>query len=171
MAQEALGRLVDFSTGWTPVDLATAGATGKRVSMRHYGGVLILVELGAAASGTEDVTLTLQEHTASSSGTSANLVQIDKYWRKSEATLDGDETWTEVTQTAAATITVDGATYAQTEVMIAIPVMATALSDGYPYLNLSASDPGTVSRLGSCVYLLHDLAIQRAPGNMPAPLS
>lgn len=171
MAQEALGRLVDISTGWTPVDLATAGATGKRVSLRNAGGVLILVSLAAAASGTESVTLTLQEHTAASGGTSQNLAVIDHYYRKAEATLDGDEQWTRVSQTAAATISVAGASFATQEVLIAIEVQNTSLSDGYDYISLNASDPGTVSRIGECHYVLRDLMVQRAPAKLAAPLS
>ncbi|MBA4865916.1 hypothetical protein H1V43_32145 [Streptomyces sp. PSKA54] len=171
MAQEALGRLVDISTGFTPVDLATAGATGKRVSLRGAGGVLVLVSLAAAASGTESVTLTLQEHSASSGGTSQNLAVIDHYYRKAEATLDGDEQWTRVSQTAAATISVAGASFATQEVLIAIEVNATSLSDGFAYVSVSASDPGTVARVAECVYVLRDLVAQRAPASLAAPLS
>ncbi|KKL23022.1 hypothetical protein LCGC14_2429620, partial [marine sediment metagenome] len=35
--------------------------------------------------------MTLQEHTALTGGTSTNLVVIDTYFQKEEATLDGDE--------------------------------------------------------------------------------
>src|ERR1041384_1209331 len=104
MAQEGLGRLYDFSTGFAPVDMQTAANTGKRINLRMYGGIDILLFKGAGTAG-DDPVLTLKQHTASSGGSSANLASIDHYYVKSETTLDGDEQWTRVAQSVAATAT------------------------------------------------------------------
>jgi hypothetical protein len=172
MAQEGLGRAYDFSIGNAPVDYNTAGATGKRVSLRNCGGVAVLLNLAVAGGGTDAVVCTLKQHTASTSGTSADLAVIDHFYVKFEALLDGDEQWTRVTQAAGATITLAGATYAATEVLLCLEVNATSLSDGYDYISFDVADPGTGgARLGSVTYVLRDLAVQRAPANLVAPLS
>lgn len=172
MAQEALGRLFDISTGFSPVDMSTAANTGKRVSLRNAGGVTIVLVKGAGTAG-QDPVLTLKQHTASSGGTSANLVAIDHYYVKSETALDGDETWTKVTQAAAATITDPGGagTSAEEEQIVVIEVDARSLSDGYGYVSLDVADVGANAQLGTVLYLLRDLAAQRDPSKLTAPLS
>lgn len=169
---EALGRLFDISTGLAPVDLATAANTGKRVSLRNATGVTIVVAK-AAGTAAQDPVLTLKQHTASSGGTSADLAVIDHYYLKTETTLDGDETWTKVTQTASATITDPGGagTSAESEQLIAIEIGGAQLSDGYDYISLDIADVGANAQLGAVLYILHDLAVQRAPQNLVAPLS
>src|SRR6188508_1304091 len=102
MAQDALGRLFDVSIGWSPVDAQTA-QTGKRVSLRNAGGCTILVIKAAGTAG-DDHSYDLQQHTASTGGTTADLDIISSYWLKDEVTLDGDETWSKLTQTAASEI-------------------------------------------------------------------
>lgn len=166
---EALGRLFDVTASTVPVDLNTAGATGNRVALQDCNGVTFLAVLGAAASGTEDVTFDLQEHTAGSGGTSQDLDVVTRYYVKSEATLDGDETWTEVTQAAASEVTLAGATYAQVQVLVAIEVDGPQLSDGYTHVSLNVTDPGSVARLGAVLALPRDLAVMRAPASLAAP--
>lgn len=164
---EGLGRLFDLSCGIAPVDLATAAVTGKRVSLRNAGGVTVVFfkEAGAASEAT---TLDLQEHNASSGGTSQDLDVIDHYWLKSEATLDGDETWSEVTQTAASEITPSAS---DTQQILVFYVGAEQLSDDFDYISVNTTDTATSGQLGSVLYILHDLAVQRTPANLVAPLS
>lgn len=171
MAQDALGRLFDISTGFVPVDMQAA-QTGKRVSLRNCGGVTVVLFKAAGTAG-DDPTLTLKQHTASSSGTSADLAIIDEYWIKTEATLDGDETWTRETQTAAATIADPGGdgTSAEAQQIVVFEVDARQLSDGYDYISVDVADTGTNAQLGCALYLLRDLAVQRTPANLVAPLS
>lgn len=160
---DALGRLIDINPGTVPVDLNTAGSTGLRTNMRDCTGITFVVLLGAAASGTEDVTLDLQQHTAFSGGTTQDLDIVKQYWVKSEATLDGDETWTKVTQAAASEVTLAGATYAQVQTLVVIEVDAAKLSDGFTHVSLNLTDPGSVARLGAVLAIRHELSVQRAP--------
>lgn len=170
MAQEGLGRLFDISAGIVPVDSQTAAMTGKRVSLRNAGGCTIVV-FKAAGTANDDPVLDLQQHTASSGGTTADLDIIDHYYIKQEATLDGDETWTRVTQTAASEVTLNS-TSAETQMIVVIEVDARSLSDGYDYISLDIGDTGAAgAQLISCLYLLRDLAVQRTPANLVAPLS
>jgi len=173
-AQRALGRLFDVGTAFAPVDLNTAGATGKRLSLQYASGVTFVGFLAAAGSGTEDVVFTVQQHTAYTGGTSSNLATatvstssgITAYYLKAETTLDNDEAWTEVTQADGATVTIAGATYSTQQAIVAIYVSADQLGDGYTHVSVSAADPGSVARLAAGLYIVHDLAQQRKPANL-----
>lgn len=171
MAQDALGREFDVSIGWSPVDAQTA-QTGKRVSLRNAGGCTILVIKAAGTAG-DDHSYDLQQHTAATGGTTADLDIVSYYYLKDEATLDGDETWTKLTQTAASEITEAGGagTSAEHEQIIAIEVDARQLSDGYSYISLNSGGEGSNAQLSTCIYLLRDLAVPRTPANLVAPLS
>ena len=142
MATSNLGLGADFDIGSQigPVDLATGANTGHRIHLMNYGAVTFV---GYLATGTaaEAPTFTLQEHTAATAGTSTNLVVIDEYFTKVEATLDGDETWTRVTQTAAATVT-DATWDDANEVLVAFKVRAEQLSDTYEWVSVNIADPG-----------------------------
>ncbi|HZB28939.1 MAG TPA: hypothetical protein VE465_02115 [Streptosporangiaceae bacterium] len=168
---EALGRLFDLSTGWVPVD-AQAAQTGKRVSLRNAGGCTIVVFKAAGTAG-DDHSYDLQQHTASSGGTTADLDIVDHYYLKAEATLDGDETWAKHTQSAASEITEAGGagTSAEEQQILVIEVDADQLSDGYSYISLNSGGEGSNAQLSGCLYILHDLHVQRTPANLAAPLS
>lgn len=163
---EGLGRVFDLSVGAVPVDFAAGAVTGKRVHLRNYGGVSIVV-FEDAGTASEDPVYDLQEHNASTGGTSQDLDIIAHYYHKSEATLDGDETWTRATQTAASEVTGVG----EEERIIVFEVEATQLSDGFEWVSLNVADSGaTAGKLGCVLYVLRDLAVQRAPANLAAAL-
>jgi len=172
---EALGRIFDIGTGWAPVDLDTSnGATGKRISMLGADGITFVVFCGAG--GSEDLTLDVQQHTAYTSGTSADLdvaavtgstAGIDHFYIKSETTLDNDEAWARVTQSAASEVVVTGATYGALQKIIVIEVNAGMLAPGYTHVSLNASVSTSTAQLGACLYFLHELRYQRKPANLP----
>lgn len=171
---EALGRLFDIGTGWVPVDLDTAnGATGKRISMVGAEAITFVVFLAVGA--TDDVVLDVQQHTAYTSGTSADLdasgvtgsTGVTQWYIKSEATLDNDEAWTKVTQSAASEITLTGATYGDKQNIVVIEVPASALADGYTHVSLNAATTTSTAHLGACLYFLHELKAQRKPASLP----
>lgn len=165
---EGLGRLFDVSIGCVPTDAVAGAVTGKRVSLKNADACTILVVTTGASTDITDVDL--QQHTASTGGTTADLDIIDHYYYKSETTLDGDETWTRATQTAASEITNVGA--ASEELLLAIEVSASQLSDGYSYISLDIPDLGTNgTRHCAVLYLLHELRAPRKPANLVAPLS
>jgi hypothetical protein len=168
---EGLGRLFNIAIGAAPVDLSAAAVTGKRVALKSTQSLTIVVFKAAGTAG-DDPTVTLQQHTAASAGTSSNLAIIDHYYLKNAATLAGTETWTKVTQSAAATIADPGGagTSAESQQIIAIEVNGTKLSDGYGWVSLNIADVGTNAQLGCVLYLLHDLYVQRSPDALAATL-
>lgn len=163
MGVNALGRLFDVGTGIVPVDLAAGANTGHRIHMKNAGGVAIIAcfNNGTAA---EAPTIDLQEHDAATSGTSQDLDVIASYYKKEEAALDGDETWTKVTQTAASEVTNADWDDAN-EVLVVIEVQSEQLSDGFEWLSVNIADTGT-AQVGTVLYVLYDLKVQRAPENL-----
>jgi len=154
--------------------MQTAANTGKRVSLQRSASALVVL-FKAVGTAADDPVLTLKQHTASSSGTTANLASIDHYYYKAAVSgaLAGTETWTRVAQTASQTITDPGGlgTSAESSMIVAIPVLGTALSDGYKYISLDVADVGGNAQLGCVLYILGDLAVQRTPANLAAALS
>jgi hypothetical protein len=164
---EGLGRLFDVGIGVVPVDLNTGdGATGKRVSMVGAKGITFLALLGAAASGTDDVTLSVKQHTAYTSGTTGTATGATvRAWVKSETTLDNDESWVALTPSAGV-VTLTGATYAAEQKLVAIEVDSRTLSDSYTHLSLDIGHTGNVVLIGGVLYILHSLFASRAPVNL-----
>lgn len=172
-ATEILGRHIDIGIAFAPVDLDTAnGATGKRISMTHNRGVLFVCALAVGA--TDDVVFDVQQHTAYTGGTSADLdptgvsdsYGIDHWYIKSEAALDNDESWVRVAQTAASEVTLTGATYGDKQCIVAIPIRAEQLGDGYTHASVNVSTTTAAAHLGVGLYLPYDLRFQRAPAKL-----
>lgn len=120
-------------------------ASGVHIPLTSAQGVTFLNFL---AAGTQAVTLKESVDGASEQ----NLAVIDKIYK----TPGVGGTWTKVTQAAAATY--DHSTDATND-CIAIYVGADQLSDGFNCVEMT-------STTGTCVAIIHDLAVQRAPENL-----
>lgn len=165
-----LGKEFDVCSGIMPVDLAAGANTGHRVHMRNYETLAVVLVKSAASAGTDNVVITLQEHSAASGGTSQNLAAITDYYVKSEATLDGDEVWAEGTQAAAATLTLAGATYAGLQLIALFEVGAPALSAGFEWLSANIADPGSGGTIsGSLFYIPTGLKFELRPDRLDQP--
>ncbi len=165
MAMLGLGKDYDIGLALSPVDLATAGATGKRIWMGDCAGIDIVLVYGAGTDG-DDPVPSLQQHTAYTGGTTANLATMTTIYRKSETLLDNDESWVKTTQTAAAIMTAvpDDA---QKENIYVIHVEASSLSDGYAWISVNQADLSNNAQLACFLYLKVGLHVRRDPVNMP----
>lgn len=165
--EHALGREFDISLGAMTADAVAGAITGKRFHMRHCEGVSIVVVKATDAGTTDDLAVDLQEHNASTGGTSQDLDIITDYFKKTETALDGDETWVRVTQTAASEITAI-AGIAELEAILVIEVRADQLSDGFEWVSLNVPDLGAtdVQRV-TILYIPFGLRAQRKPENLP----
>jgi hypothetical protein len=158
----ALGKDFDLSVCIAPYDSQSGASTGKIFSMKNCRGVGILIQK-AAGAGADVVVPILYEQTLYTGGTKTALAIISKYWIKNEATLDGDEVWTAVTQTASATLT----TTSVLQSYIYFEVMADQLSDGYTHISLDIADTGSAGTQPiAVVYIPFGLKEQRIPSNM-----
>lgn len=165
---DALGDIYDIGVCWSPVDLNTAdGATGKRISMTPGRGLSIVV-FKAAGTAAQDFAYTLRQHTAYTSGTSADLVGIDHYYLKSETALDNDESWSIVEQTLSASIAEAGGagTSAESEQIIVIPVHGALLTEGYTHVSLNAAATVANAQLAGALYIVHGLRYRRRPDRL-----
>ena len=173
MASEGLGNRFDLAVGLSPYDTNAGAGTGKRVRMSRAAELTIVIFKGVG-SGTDNPVITVQQHTASTGGTSTNLAIVDHYYQKTGApTLTGSETWTRYAQAAGATITdPGGVTSATKEIIVAIPIHGQSLSDTYGWVSASIADTGAAgAQLGAVLYVLSDLAVQRAPANLANTLN
>lgn len=161
-AQNGLGFIFDIGSAFTPVDFNTSdAATGHRVHMRNYQNIAFVIYKGAGTAGADPV-ITVQEHTAATSGTSTDLAVITEFYKKTETTLDGDETWTRVAQTAAATANL-GLTTAEEETIGVFQFTADQLSAGYEWISCNIAATVANAQLVSGLYILTGLKIQREP--------
>ena len=120
-------------------------ASGVHIPLTAAQGVTFVSFL---AAGTQSGTLKESIDGASEQ----NLAVIDKYYKSPG--IGG--TWTKVTQTAAATydLTTDA-----TNDCLAFYVGADQLSAGFNCVEVTAAS-------GTCIAIIHDLAVQRAPENL-----
>jgi hypothetical protein len=167
---DALGRQFDIGLGCAPA--ATNGAvTGKRIHLKNCGGVTV-VFVGGVATGGDDIQLDLQQHTASSGGSPIDLDCITEYWLKSAVAVDNSETWTKYTQAAASEIAVAASETTDIEQNILVfEVEATSLADGYEWISVNVPDLGAGDKTLTVLYFARDLAVGRAPHNLPALLT
>jgi hypothetical protein len=161
----ALGKTFDITNALSVVDLNTAANTGLLVNMKNAE-VCSFVFFGDAGTAGADLVFTLKEHDALTGGTSQDLATITEWFSKEETTLDGDEAWTRVTQTAGATVTVTN-TGADVEQIYVIEVKATSMSDGFKYLSLDLAD-ASQAKIGGILAILSGLKVMRKPENMLA---
>lgn len=157
-----LGFDFDIGSAFTPVDFNTSdAATGHRVHMRNYNNIAFVLFKGAGTAGADPV-VTVQEHTAASSGTSTDLAVITEFYKKTETTLDGDEVWARVAQAAAATANM-GITTAEEETLAVVQFTSQQLSAGYEWISCNIAATVANAQLVSGLYILTGLKIQREP--------
>ena len=166
MSNLGLGADFDIGSQIGPVDLGAGTNTGHRIHLMNYGAVTFV---GYLATGTaaENPTFTLREHNAATAGTSQDLAAVDEYFQKQEATLDGDETWTRVAQTAAAAVT-DVVWDDANQVLVAFKVRGEQLTDAFEWVSVDVADTGT-AHIGVVLAIMHDLKVQRSPQNLVQP--
>lgn len=165
---EGLGRLYDIRPAFVPTDAVAGAITGLRCHLKNASGCAIVMI--AAAGSTDILDLDVQQHTASTGGTTADLDVVTHYYHQSETTLDGDEVWTRVNQSAASEITDIGT--ASTQNLAVVEVDATSLSDGYEWISVNVPDLGTNgTKFVAGIYILRDLMVQRAPASLIEALS
>lgn len=164
-----LGYTFDLGFVGTSADLSTTAITGKRTNVRNFNNPNFVVALGAAASGSANVVLTLNQWQASSGG-SAQPYVADHAWVKSATLLANTETWTNVANAATdGTLSLAGATYATKQVIAVVELHVPNLLSGYDYVSLDIATVA-VARTASVSMLAADLSERFSPANMPALL-
>lgn len=171
-----LGYTVDVGSVTAPTDAHVGAVTGIRVNLKNAQSIAFFIIVGAAASGTDNVVLTFNEHTAKTGGTTTalgagtNANGIGVWWLKTAAALAGTETWAKQTQSPSSTVTLAGASYATNQALIAVQINTKDIDDGYDYVSCSVGALATVSRYVTIVPALTDLVSKRDPANLAPTL-
>ena len=150
-------------------DFADAANTGLRIAMKKYSHITFVGVWDAGTNG-DDIQLDLQEHTASTGGSSQDLDIITDYFYRSETTLDGDEAWSKTTQAAASEIAAIAGS-AETENLLVFEVHQSQLSDGYTHLSVDSPDFGNNATKFGAILAIGWLLAAREPTLLPAALT
>ncbi len=120
-----------------PVDLNTAAVTGARVNIAKATRVAFVVVLGAGTSTTTHG-FTLKQHTAASSGTSADLSVDNPYFHK----IGAATYFTKVSPSSAAAAYDLHTLLADSASIVVFEVLAEQLTDGYGWVSVDTADSG-----------------------------
>lgn len=168
MTVRGLGRHFDIVPGVVPVADTEAALTGLRMNMKNYGGVAIVGYFGAVSAGTDVITLDVQQSDAATGGNTKDLDAITQVYHKSEATLDADEQWTRVTQSAASEVALPSVN--QTLIVVEVDADDLDVANGYRWVSVVQADPGSGgTRPGCYFYIPYGLKVQRRPDLLIEP--
>lgn len=164
-----LGATFNIGGVMVPVDVAAGGdQTGLRVYMRNHIWCSFLIIQNTDGGTTDDLQADLQEHNASTGGTSQDLDIITEFHTQSETTIDGDETWTTTTQSVASEIAAIAGS-AELEIILVFSVHQDQLSDGFDWVSCNIPDLGsTDTQFTAVIPILTGLQVQRKPANLAA---
>ena len=145
---------MQIAAGFVPVNLATAANNSDWVNLKSYARLLVLFFKGAAASGTEDPTVTLLQAT-DVAGTGSKALNIARSWTKTDADLT---TIGQFTAGNPSTNTLTVASSAQKGAMWVVEVLASDLdkTNGFSCVQANVADVGSVAQLGCMLYILGD---------------
>lgn len=143
---------MQMAAGFVPVNLATAANNSDWVSLKAYARLLIVFFKSAAASGTEDPTITLLQAT-DIAGTGSKDLDIARAWTKTDADLTTIGRFTAGVPSGN-TLTV--AASAQKSALWVIEVLASDLdrANGFSCVRANVDDVGSVAQLGCLLYVL-----------------
>lgn len=146
----------NLATALVPVDLNAGANTGLRISMKNFRRITFVVIMADSTAAVTD--LTLNQHTASTAGTSKALSILNPYYTKAGA----ETVFTRVVPSVAASNFVPTA-FANEPGLLVFEVLAEDLDveNGYAWLSLSAID-ATAAKIGGI------LAIGSGPTYKPA---
>jgi hypothetical protein len=163
--------LMQSALGFAPVNLATGANNSDWMLVQRYRRLIVLFFKAAAASGSEDPTVTLlQAQDNAGTGSKALNIPAGRSWTKTDPDL------TTVGQfTAGApstnTLTVSGSAQKQALWMIEIDAADLDVNNGFCAVQANVADTGSVSQLGCLVYLLGEARSAQTLGTNPSALA
>ncbi len=142
-----------------PKDITGAGVSGDYVHMKHHRKLAVVITTGAWAGGTAAVTLT--QATDATGGTSASLPFTFQY-------VGTGLTSDTLVKTAVASNTFNLSAANKIHV---IEVLASDLTEGYPFVRCEVASPGSNADLVSMVYVLYEGRGVESPGTQPTVIA
>ena len=159
---------MQIAAGFVPVNLATGANNSDWMNLKSYARMLIVFFKSAAASGTEDPTVTVLQAT-DVAGTGSKALNIARSWTKTDADLT---TIGQFTAGAPSTNTLTVAASAQKAAIWVIEVLASDLdkANGFTCVRANVADVGTVEQLGCLLYVLGEARQSDTPVLNPSAL-
>ena len=136
--------------------------TASGLSIPLTQGLAVTFVSADAGSGDQTLTFTQSDSTDTNSPVALNIGtgnDPENLGSRAHVGPDTGGTWTEVAPTGANVFTAGGAT----NDTIAVTVRAEQLADGYDEVVCTVAG-------GTCVAIIHDLTVQRKPGNLKSSL-
>jgi hypothetical protein len=162
--------LMQCAMGFAPVNMAAGANNSDWVLLQRYRRLVILFFKSAAASGTEDPTVTvLQAQDNAGTGSKALNIPAGRSWTKTDADLTTVGTFT---AGVPSTNTLTVAPSAQKEAIWMIEIDAADLdvNNGFCAVQANVADTGSVSQLGCLVYLLGEPRSAKTLGDNPSAI-
>ncbi|MBI3821908.1 MAG: hypothetical protein HY289_04415 [Planctomycetes bacterium] len=160
---------MQIAAGFVPVNMATADNNSDWVNLKNYARLLIVFFKAAAASGTEDPTVTVVQAT-DVSGTGSKALTIARAWTKTDADLT---TIGKFTAGSPSTNTLTVASSAQKAAIWVIEVLASDLdkTSGFNCVQANVADVGATAQLGCLLYILGEPRQADTPVLNPSALA
>lgn len=144
----------DIVSCFVPVDTQGGANTGDWVSLKNYSSVVFVLFKDNGVAN-DDPVLTFEQAT-DVAGTGHKALNVTRHLQKQGLLLSAVGTWTEVTQAAGTSITLN-ATSAEHEGIYVVEVDASELdlANGFDCVQLSVADTGAAgAQLGCAFYIL-----------------
>jgi hypothetical protein len=150
------------------VNLAAGASTGDFVSLKdfHLATIIFIGDNGLAG---EDIVLTLREAKDAAGTGVQDLAKISKVWKKQATNVQTVGSWTEVSQTVAATFTDTDS--GENEQIFVFEVRDDDLSDGFTHIQCNINDPGATAKLATVLYLLSEPRYGGRASTMPSVIA
>jgi hypothetical protein len=160
---------MQIAAGFVPVNLAAGANNSDWVNMKSYQRLLVIFYKAAAASGTEDPTVTLLQAT-DVAGTGSKALNNARSWTKTDADLT---TIGQFTAGAPSTNTLTVGSSAQKAAIWVIEVLASDLdrTNDFDCIRANVADVGSVEQLGCLLYVLGESRQADTPVLNPSALA
>jgi hypothetical protein len=163
--------LMQCAMGFAPVDMSAGANNSDWVLLARYRRLVILFFKAAAASGTEDPTVTLlQAQDNTGAGSKALNIPANRSWTKTNADLTTVGTFTAGAPTNN-TLTVATSAQKQAIWMIEIDAADLDVNNGFNAVQANVADVGVTAQLGSLIYLLGEPRQAHNPGDNASAIS
>ena len=148
-----LAEELNIVSGFVPVNLATAGATGDWCSLKLYRRATVVLFKGAGGDS-EPVTIAMKQATAIA-GTGSKVLNFTRYDYKANSDLTLVGPYTKATQTASDTVKILGPNGgSETIVLLGFNAEDLDVENGFDCIQVSVPDTMNQSVLASAFYVL-----------------
>ncbi len=163
--------LMQCAMGFAPVNMAAGANNSDWVLLTKYRRLVILFFKGAAGSGTSNPTITLlQAQDNTGTGSKALNIPAGSSWTKTNADLTTVGTFT-AGAPSTNTLTVASSATEEAIWMIEIDAANLDVNNGFCAVQANVAQTGSVSQLGSLIYLLGEASQATSLGLNPSALA